>query len=165
MLRGSVKLMGMICFSTPSSPDMVWWAMKLGKLQISTGCRSAASLLPTACFVVAAGEVVHFCPRHFCLLTDMVLPGVWCAADWRKELDDVRSKFPMRYPDRDDVIAPQHAVEVRHCQGVLSCSACGECGCCVRVFLHRPECAMGVAKLAWCLTHGVLCTCTPVQVL
>lgn len=35
------------------------------------------------------------------------------AADWRKELDDVRSKFPMRYPDRDDVIAPQHAVEVR----------------------------------------------------
>jgi acetolactate synthase-1/2/3 large subunit len=33
-------------------------------------------------------------------------------ADWRKELDDVRSKFPMRYPDRDDVIAPQHAVEV-----------------------------------------------------
>lgn len=35
------------------------------------------------------------------------------AADWRKELDDVRSKFPMRYPDRNDVIAPQHAVEVR----------------------------------------------------
>jgi hypothetical protein len=33
-------------------------------------------------------------------------------ADWRKELDDVRAKFPMQYPDRDDVIAPQHAVEV-----------------------------------------------------
>lgn len=26
----------------------------------------------------------------------------------------MRSKFPMRYPDRDDVIAPQHAVEVSH---------------------------------------------------
>lgn len=34
-------------------------------------------------------------------------------AEWRKELDDVRAKFPMQYPDRDDVIAPQHAVEVR----------------------------------------------------
>ena len=46
-------------------------------------------------------------------------------ADWRKELDDVRAKFPMQYPDREDVIAPQHAVEVREAArtGAL-CSHC-----------------------------------------
>jgi hypothetical protein len=32
---------------------------------------------------------------------------------WREELDAQRTKFPMQYPDREDVIAPQHAVEVR----------------------------------------------------
>jgi hypothetical protein len=31
---------------------------------------------------------------------------------WRDELDAQRTKFPMQYPDREDVIAPQHAVEV-----------------------------------------------------
>lgn len=44
------------------------------------------------------------------LESDPVDPKLY--ADWRKELDDVRAKFPMQYPDRDDVIAPQHAVEV-----------------------------------------------------
>lgn len=33
-------------------------------------------------------------------------------ADWRAEIEAQRQKFPMRYPDREDVIAPQHAVEV-----------------------------------------------------
>jgi hypothetical protein len=32
---------------------------------------------------------------------------------WRDELEAQRTKFPMQYPDRSDVIAPQHAVEVR----------------------------------------------------
>lgn len=41
---------------------------------------------------------------------DPVDPALY--ADWRKELEDVRTKFPMRYPDREDVIAPQHAIEV-----------------------------------------------------
>lgn len=34
-------------------------------------------------------------------------------ADWRSELEAQRKKFPMSYPNREDVIAPQHAVEVR----------------------------------------------------
>jgi len=34
----------------------------------------------------------------------------WAA--WVKELQAKREAFPMRYPDRDDVIVPQHAVEV-----------------------------------------------------
>lgn len=34
-------------------------------------------------------------------------------APWREELEGQRKKFPMSYPDRDDVIAPQHAVQVR----------------------------------------------------
>jgi len=33
---------------------------------------------------------------------------------WREELDGKKEQFPMRYPDRDDVIAPQHAVQVLH---------------------------------------------------
>lgn len=33
-------------------------------------------------------------------------------AQWRADLDEQRTKFPMRYPDRQDVIAPQHAVQV-----------------------------------------------------
>jgi acetolactate synthase-1/2/3 large subunit len=33
-------------------------------------------------------------------------------ADWRSDIDAQKKKFPMRYPDREDVIAPQHAVEV-----------------------------------------------------
>eukprot|EP00877_Chromochloris_zofingiensis_P001540 jgi/Chrzof1/11387/Cz05g34270.t1 len=31
---------------------------------------------------------------------------------WRDELDEKKQQFPMQYPDRDDVIAPQHAVQV-----------------------------------------------------
>lgn len=32
---------------------------------------------------------------------------------WRQDLDNKKVEFPMRYPERDDVIIPQHAVEVR----------------------------------------------------
>jgi acetolactate synthase-1/2/3 large subunit len=32
---------------------------------------------------------------------------------WRQDLDTKKVEFPMRYPERDDVIIPQHAVEVR----------------------------------------------------
>eukprot|EP00775_Hariotina_reticulata_P003113 gene3113-3390_t len=35
------------------------------------------------------------------------------SASWA-ELDEQKAKFPMGYPDRDDVIAPQHAVQVLH---------------------------------------------------
>lgn len=34
-------------------------------------------------------------------------------AEWRADIEAQKKKFPMRYPDREDVIAPQHAVEVR----------------------------------------------------
>jgi acetolactate synthase-1/2/3 large subunit len=33
---------------------------------------------------------------------------------WREELEGKQQQFPMRYPDRYDVIAPQHAIEVLH---------------------------------------------------
>lgn len=33
-------------------------------------------------------------------------------AAWRAELDAKRAEFPMRYPQRDDVIVPQHAIQV-----------------------------------------------------
>ena len=33
-------------------------------------------------------------------------------AEWRANLEDRRSGFPMRYPKRDDVIIPQWAIEV-----------------------------------------------------
>ncbi len=42
-------------------------------------------------------------------------------AEWIGELDAQRATFPMRYPDRDDVIAPQHAVEVG---GLVTRPAC-----------------------------------------
>jgi acetolactate synthase-1/2/3 large subunit len=35
-------------------------------------------------------------------------------APWRAELAEKRAQFPMAYPDRDDLIAPQHAVQVLH---------------------------------------------------
>lgn len=42
-------------------------------------------------------------------------------ADWRSEVEAQRTKFPMRYPDREDVIAPQHAVEVGTVDCISSC--------------------------------------------
>jgi acetolactate synthase-1/2/3 large subunit len=33
-------------------------------------------------------------------------------AEWRADIEAQKKKFPMSYPDREDVIAPQHAVEV-----------------------------------------------------
>lgn len=48
----------------------------------------------------------------------LLLVAAACA-DWRQELNDVRTKFPMQYPNRDDVIAPQHAVEVRVMESVI----------------------------------------------
>eukprot|EP00879_Flechtneria_rotunda_P010504 GHRR01010981.1.p1 GENE.GHRR01010981.1~~GHRR01010981.1.p1 ORF type:complete len:614 (+),score=177.29 GHRR01010981.1:610-2451(+) len=44
------------------------------------------------------------------LEADPVDPALY--ADWRADIDGQRQKFPMSYPDRDDVIAPQHAVQV-----------------------------------------------------
>eukprot|EP00884_Botryococcus_braunii_P022632 jgi/Botrbrau1/9052/Bobra.0376s0026.3 len=35
-------------------------------------------------------------------------------AEWRAEVNDVRAKFPMSYPQRDDVIMPQWAIQVIH---------------------------------------------------
>jgi acetolactate synthase-1/2/3 large subunit len=36
---------------------------------------------------------------------------------WRQELAAKKAEFPMRYPHREDVIIPQHAVEVGRCLG------------------------------------------------
>ena len=33
-------------------------------------------------------------------------------AEWRAELEGVNAEFPLSYPHRDDVIMPQHAIEV-----------------------------------------------------
>lgn len=33
-------------------------------------------------------------------------------AEWRQEIEDKKKEFPMRYPVREDVIVPQHAIEV-----------------------------------------------------
>jgi hypothetical protein len=41
---------------------------------------------------------------------------------WRQELDSKKQEFPMRYPERDDVIIPQHAVKVG---GMAQQAACG----------------------------------------
>jgi acetolactate synthase-1/2/3 large subunit len=39
-------------------------------------------------------------------------------AAWRAEVSAKRTEFPMRYPQRDDVIVPQHAIEVQMRPGV-----------------------------------------------
>jgi hypothetical protein len=44
------------------------------------------------------------------LESDPVDPAQFAA--WRAELDGKKEQFPMSYPNRDDVIAPQHAIEV-----------------------------------------------------
>jgi hypothetical protein len=33
-------------------------------------------------------------------------------APWRAELDAQKAKYPMAFPQRDDVIVPQHAIQV-----------------------------------------------------
>jgi hypothetical protein len=62
---------------------------------------------------------------------------------WRDELEAQRTKFPMQYPDREDVIAPQHAVEVsRGCEreDILRAHVCRRAG-----FVLR--CALGAAAV------------------
>ncbi|KAG2422753.1 hypothetical protein HXX76_015773 [Chlamydomonas incerta] len=44
------------------------------------------------------------------LAADPIPADKWAA--WRAELAAKRAEFPMRYPQRDDAIVPQHAIEV-----------------------------------------------------
>ena len=64
--------------------------------------------------------------------------------EWRAELEGVNAEFPLSYPHRDDVIMPQHAIEVRAAAYQHTERACPECTICnVSVWCSFAPSSMG----------------------
>ena len=66
-----------------------------------------ATVLPTSCF-----HEIFACAGINKLLEQHPIPeGQY--STWVDSVNEVREKFPMWYPEKDDVIIPQWAIQVR----------------------------------------------------